>query len=230
MMTRRSAMRRNILLVLLLIIAAAPVRPEEVLDSIGQQNQSLASLVRGLVAMELETKERIPLELVDVRLQSRGGKDLSVAYSDRDGMYYFQDIQAGEYLLSVEVPGRGRRRYQVRVLPGAVYDVAPVIVSARDYVSAFRDGVRLFDTKQWRGAALSMQEALRLQTSEQNRVRQVRIYGVRFEPYAPTFFLMAALTELGQCARAKELLPAVNREVSGTQLERRVGAVAERCG
>lgn len=67
-----------------------------------------------------------------------------------------------------------------------------------DYREAFRQGVRAYDLKDWKASAQYMRDAISSQDKEP--VKQLRIYGMRMENYAPQSYLGASLIELKDCA------------------------------
>jgi hypothetical protein len=70
-----------------------------------------------------------------------------------------------------------------------------------------------------------MREAINLQAGADEMVKQVRIHGIRLEPYAPHYYLARALTEMGECADAAKALAQAELEIKGTGLESRLQAL-----
>jgi energy-coupling factor transporter ATP-binding protein EcfA2 len=58
-----------------------------------------------------------------------------------------------------------------------------------DYKDAFRQGVRAYDLKDWKGSAQYMRDAIRFQSSVKDPVKRLPIYGLRIENYAPQSYL-----------------------------------------
>jgi Novel STAND NTPase 1 len=69
-------------------------------------------------------------------------------------------------------------------------------VPAGDYRSAYARGIRAFDLRQWADAA-KMFAAAAEQKGDANE--QIRIFGMRGEPYLPNYYLGQAYRELGRC-------------------------------
>ena len=104
------------------------------------------------------------------------------------------------------------------------------IVATGNYIEAFRDGVQGADRGEWATTARLMQDAIRFQPGSQEVVSQVRVYGVRFEPYSPYSFLALALLELKDCGNAGSALKQSEREVKSKSIENRLRDRRRRCG
>lgn len=193
--------------------------------------QALTETVRGRVQLQLANKSLLSWNLVRITLDSSpsSGRPRET-YTDADGMYYFSKVPAGRYVLSVETPDRQRQRYAITIAPGPIHDVPPIVLKpARDYVSAFRDGVKAIDSGNWQAAAQSMREAINLQAGADEMVKQVRISGMRLEPYFPHYHLARALTEMGECAGAAKEFPQAEVEIKGTGLQSPLQALRAKC-
>jgi len=74
-----------------------------------------------------------------------------------------------------------------------------VSVLRADYKESYRKGIEAVDRKEWEEVARWMRQA----ASEQAREGEpVKIYGVRFEPYIPSYYLGLALFQNGDCEGA----------------------------
>ena len=108
--------------------------------------------------------------------------------------------------------------------------IRAAIVATGNYIEAFRDGVQGADRGEWATTARLMQDAIRFQPGSQEVVSQVRVYGVRFEPYSPYSFLALALLELKDCGNAGSALKQSEREVKSKSIENRLRDRRRRCG
>ena len=88
-----------------------------------------------------------------------------------------------------------------------------------DYKEAFRQGVRAYDLKNWKGSAQFMRDAIRFQESVKQPDKDVSIYGERRENYAPQSYLGAALFEM------KEECPTVLATLKQAETENPPNAV-----
>lgn len=68
-----------------------------------------------------------------------------------------------------------------------------------DYKDSFRKGIEAVDRKRWDDVARHMKEAIAGNPTEGERIK---LYGLRFEPYFPHFYLGAAYLNLGNCDAA----------------------------
>ena len=68
--------------------------------------------------LEMETGEPIKNALLTV---SPGGKN---TYSGSDGFFEFQDLEAGQYTLTVQATGYSTNRKTVTVVPGEVEQIS----------------------------------------------------------------------------------------------------------
>ena len=68
-----------------------------------------------------------------------------------------------------------------------------------DFKSNYSDGIKAADKANWANSRAKMQSALALEPNPQARVR---IYGMRFDPYIPHYYLALAAFKLGDCAGA----------------------------
>lgn len=68
----------------------------------------------------------------------------------------------------------------------------------------YRDGITAADSRRWQEVATLMRRAIA--SSPQESDERMRIYGMRFEPYLPHFYLGLALSELGDCQGAMAAL------------------------
>ncbi len=73
-----------------------------------------------------------------------------------------------------------------------------------DWQDDYRDGIAAADAKRWQEVATRMRRAIA--SNPQASGERMRIYGMRFEPYLPHFFLGLALSELGDCQGAMAAL------------------------
>jgi len=96
------------------------------------------------------------------------------------------------------VTGRGRFAVMLAILAFAVRPVAA------DWQDDYRDGVTAADSRRWQEVATLMRQAIA--SNPQESGDPMRIYGMRFEPYLPHFFLGLALSELGDCQGAMAAL------------------------
>ena len=98
-----------------------------------------------------------------------------------------------------------------------------------DYRESYRKGIEAVDRKQWVEVAARMREALAENPKEGE---QVKLYGLRFEPYLPHFYLGLALVEAGDCAgalkafQASEEQGAIRGTPKSSELRRRRQATA----
>jgi len=74
----------------------------------------------------------------------------------------------------------------------------PALVLA-DYKESYRKGIEAVDRKLWAEVAKRMREALEENPKEGEKVK---LYGLRFEPYLPHFYLGLALANTGDCGGA----------------------------
>jgi chemotaxis protein histidine kinase CheA len=70
-----------------------------------------------------------------------------------------------------------------------------------DFRESFKKGIEAVDRKEWSAVARWMREAAAEKPQEGE---SVKIYGVRFEPYLPHFYLGLALFQSGDCEGALE--------------------------
>jgi hypothetical protein len=70
-----------------------------------------------------------------------------------------------------------------------------------DFRESFKKGIEAVDRKEWSDVARWMRQAAAEQPQEGE---SVKIYGVRFEPYLPHFYLGLALFQSGDCEGALE--------------------------
>ncbi len=68
-----------------------------------------------------------------------------------------------------------------------------------DYKDSYRKGIEALDRKRWDDVARHMKEAI---TSNPAEGERIKLYGLRFEPYFPHFYLGAAYLNLGNCDAA----------------------------
>lgn len=94
----------------------------------------------------------------------------------------------------------GRRRI---VVMAALVALAVRTASA-DWQDDYRDGISAADARRWQEVATLMRRAIA--SNPQESGDRMRIYGMRFEPYLPHFFLGLALSELGDCQGAMAAL------------------------
>jgi hypothetical protein len=92
---------------------------------------------------------------------------------------------------------RSRRRTTVMAI-GALL-VLPVASARADYKDTYRRGMEAIDHGNWPEAARRMSDALAEQPREGE---QVKLYGMRFEPYLPHYYLGLARFNAGDCAGA----------------------------
>ncbi len=76
---------------------------------------------------------------------------------------------------------------------------APLV--AQQYLDAFANGIRAIDQQRWADAARQMQIAANMRADTGDNTR---VYGTRFEVYAPNYFLGVALYESGNFEGALE--------------------------
>jgi hypothetical protein len=76
---------------------------------------------------------------------------------------------------------------------------APILRA--DFRESFKKGIEAVDRKEWSDVARWMRQAAAEQPQEGE---SVKIYGVRFEPYLPHFYLGLALFQSGDCEGALE--------------------------
>ncbi len=97
----------------------------------------------------------------------------------------------------------------------AVFSVPPLAAS---YKESYRAGIEAVDRERWDDVARYMHAAI----AEQPRAgERVKIYGMRFEPYLPYFYLGLALYELGNWSGAVAAWESSERQgaVRGPQLK-----------
>ena len=104
----------------------------------------------------------------------------------------------------------GDRRYGWLVLLALLLPVT----AAADYKDTYAVGLNAVNSGKWSEVRAKMQEAM-AQNSEP--VARLRLYGVRFEPYIPQFYVGLAAYRLGDCsgALAQWKNPAVQQIVAG---------------
>lgn len=91
-----------------------------------------------------------------------------------------------------------------------------------DFKEDYAQGLKAADDGKWGEVARRMADALAGQSTPEV---QMRMYGQRFEPYVPAFFLGIALAKQGDCEMAVQLLrnPATQKVVNDTRARRRLG-------
>lgn len=91
-----------------------------------------------------------------------------------------------------------------------------------DFREDYAQGLKSADDGKWGDVARRMSDALEGQAAPEV---QMRMYGQRFEPYVPAFFLGIALAKQGDCETAVQLLrnPATMKVVNDTRARRRLG-------
>jgi chromosome segregation ATPase len=103
--------------------------------------------------------------------------------------------------------------------------------SAQQVTKAFSDGVRAYDLGDWQSAVQSLNNAIRMQADLKEPLKEVRMSGTRFVPYAPQSYLTAALLELkADCASVQAALRQAEAEPPAPDVKARVQAARTRCG
>lgn len=92
-----------------------------------------------------------------------------------------------------------RPRYQLGVPVLAILLISPGFAVA-DWGEDYREGIQAIDQSRWSEAESLMARAARENPASSNKT--VRIYGMRFEPYIPHYYLGLARYRLGDCAGA----------------------------
>jgi hypothetical protein len=106
----------------------------------------------------------------------------------------------------------------MRVLVSALLLLGLPGLAAADYRESYRKGREAVDRKRWAEVAERMREALAENPTEGEKVK---LYGVRFEPYLPHFYLGLALVYAGDCAGAVKAFQASEEQgaIRGTPEE-----------
>jgi hypothetical protein len=108
---------------------------------------------------------------------------------------------------------------------------SPPVASAQEVTKAFSDGVRAYDLGEWQSAVQSLNNAIRLQAGLKESIKEVRMSGTRFVPYAPQSYLTAALFELkSDCAVVQAALKQAQGEPPAPDVKSRLQAARTRCG
>jgi hypothetical protein len=97
-----------------------------------------------------------------------------------------------------------------------------------DYKESYKKGIEAADRKEWGDVARWMRQAL----NEQSREGEpVKIYGVRFEPYLPHYYLGLALFNAGDCEGALNQWEESERQgaVQGTNRHRSLVQSRDTC-
>jgi hypothetical protein len=100
------------------------------------------------------------------------------------------------------VPDAGRRSLTAARVRNGVCAVGLLLAAARasaDYKDSFKRGIDAYDRKRWDEVVRYMREAASANPVEGERIK---LYGLRFEPYFPHFYLGAAFLNLGKCPEA----------------------------
>jgi hypothetical protein len=107
----------------------------------------------------------------------------------------------------------------------------PPQASAQEVTKAFSDGVRAYELGEWQSAVQSLNNAIRLQAGLKEPIKEVRMSGTRFVPYAPQSYLTAALVELkSDCAVVQAALKQTEGEPPAPDVKSRLQAARARCG
>lgn len=105
-------------------------------------------------------------------------------------------------------------------------------VAWADFKEAYKDGVTAAERRDWPRVKQLMQQAI---AAEPRANPRVRLYGMRFEPYLPQYYLALAEFGLGNCpgalaALADSSLERAMSEASGVDaLRRRAAEIQGRC-
>jgi hypothetical protein len=94
------------------------------------------------------------------------------------------------------VPWAGNRRLRLAM---ALLIALAAPAARADYKESFRKGIEAVDRGEWSEAARWMRQAAAEQGAEGEKVK---LYGVRFEPYLPHYYLGLALFQAGDCEGA----------------------------
>jgi energy-coupling factor transporter ATP-binding protein EcfA2 len=105
----------------------------------------------------------------------------------------------------------------------------PGTVTAGDYRDAYRQGVKAYDLKDWKGSVQYMRDAIKFQSSTKDPVKRVPIYGLRMENYAPHSYLAAALFEGKDCAGVMEALKSVDEESPSAPVKSKLQTARAQC-
>jgi len=98
-----------------------------------------------------------------------------------------------------------------------------------DIEKAYTDGVRAYDLGNWKVAAQSMRDAIRMQSSAQPP-NEIRPSGTRRVPYAPQSYLGAALYEMkADCATVAPVLNSADAEPKAPDVQGRLQAARKQC-
>lgn len=206
---------------------------KELVGFAGGVYQRRVAQVRGKVEIMTESGVRdvsyIRVTLNDTKTE----ESLYYSITSIDGLYYFDDVMPGGYLLFVWIEQSEPLKYRVSIedIEDAEFVNLPRVLLPRpsaDYRASFRTGVKAMDMGHWEEAADAMRRAINAEP-DAHETERVRIYGVRYEEYRPATFLGEALAELGKCAEALRALELARTrgEISGQELTKRMTA---KCG
>lgn len=86
------------------------------------------------------------------------------------------------------------------LLAAALLAAAPLVAAQANFREAYARGKEAAANSRWPEVEARMREAIAAEPTPQARVR---IYGMRFEPYVPHYFLGLAAYQQGNCAEAQ---------------------------
>lgn len=113
-------------------------------------------------------------------------------------------------------------------LAAAVLFALGVAVALADYRESFERGIKAIDNKDWVGAIAALRESIAEKPAEGERVL---IYGMRFKPYLPHYYLGVAHFNTGNCDAAMKAWAESERQgaVKQTVEYRTLQSLREQC-
>ena len=110
------------------------------------------------------------------------------------------------------VPGR------VALACAAIF-VLLVAAASADYRASYEKGIKAIDNKDWSGAIQALREAVAEKSAEGERVL---IYGMRYKPYLPHYYLGLAYFNTGNCEAAVKAWAESERQIGRASCRERV--------
>lgn len=169
---------------------------------VGSQSR-LIETVRGEVRKQRSDGRLIPGALLTVTLNPASGQvPIRSAVTGWDGLYYFQDVQPGSFVLTLTEKGKPTQKFRVDLLQLPTTDVPLIVLPAplKDYRLVYANAIRAIDLEDWSGAAYILRQVLALHPENaKSRQELLQVLGNYKELYRPHFYLGLALQKLGDC-------------------------------
>ena len=190
--------------------------------------------VYGSIRLELNANTQAPWQGVLVTLDGSGWfRDDPQHFTDGNGEYSFDDVAPGVYNLVIETPAGQRNRVRVSVRAGTVQEHSFEFPTVRDYVSAFRTGIRtleLYGARKAPVAVGSFREAIAVvEATAVTPVEEVRLYGMWTYKYTPRYYLRQALLTIPDCQALLQNLADIEPNVKPELMNEQTAVLRARC-